>query len=137
MQPMALEEDECEICRRDAKWRSHANDMAFWNCPHCGCYVIAKTDLPNLRRLPPTDRPKVYGWIREKNRTEGAPHITSSLLSEITARPLPSIRKRAEFLLLEAIHKQANLCPEIRLEETRFKAATYSENPDDVNRLLY
>lgn len=133
---MEIEQDPCEICDSDAQWRDKKDGTSLWNCPCCGKYIIAQGDLPHLGALKPADRPKVYGWIRERNRNGDTPNLTRDLLSTITVRAMPSITKRAESILLEAIHRQQILQPELDFSDKKFQAASYSTKSNDVYSLL-
>lgn len=114
----------CPVCERDSKSRPTTGDYRYVECPQCGTYEITGTaewcqKTPDVRR-------RLSGWIRDRNRLQIVPRITSDMLLDVASVPLPNVAERAERLLLEALHGQERLNASINLDDPRFIAATYS-----------
>ncbi len=81
-------------------------------------------------------RAKISGWVRDQNRVDTVPVITSTVLKQVSARPLPTITERGDRLLIEALRGQRRLGDTFTLIDSRFVAATYSQDSDEVAFLL-
>ena len=80
-------------------------------------------------------RAKISGWVLDQNRSGATPLIHDDMLEQLLARALPTIRERADRLLLEALHEQRRLGEQFDIEEPRFIAATYSLDGREVHFL--
>lgn len=141
---MDKDEDPCEICETNALHTPNTHvetansPPLLWECPHCGNYKVSNQIASNLKQLRAMDRPKVFGWIRKQNREIGVPHITTAKLDCLLSRQIPSLEERAEAILLEARQGQPDLEVQIRWDDPKFKAASYTslEENNDMDRLI-
>ena len=131
------DQDPCEICNATSETIfSGGFDGVHQNCPRCGEFKLFGTAGAILRGgVGAETRAKVSGWVRDQNRRDTIPTITSNVLKQISARPIPSLAERAERLLLEALRGQKRLGEHFNISEPRFVSATYSVDPDDVEFL--
>ena len=127
----------CEVCGTPAEGVAGGFDGTEWDCPRCGQFKMAGTagtmldsfvDLVRLSRLP--------GWIREQNDAANIPMITSDVLKQVMARPLPGVVERAERMLLEAYKGQGTLGERFNINDPRFLGASYSVHMKEVAFLL-
>ena len=102
------DQDPCEICNTEAATIPSAGfDGVHQRCPRCGEFKLAGTAGTLLRRgIVPAIRAKVSGWVRDQNRDDTVPMITSNVLQQVSARTLPTVTERAERLILEALRGQ-------------------------------
>lgn len=124
------EYDPCEICNTSAETiPSLGFDGVHQKCPRCGEFKLSGT----LRgRVTNSIRPQISGWVHDQNRDNTVPMLTTYVLEQIAARPLPSVAERAERLLLEALRGQERLGATFDIQEPRFVAASYSLNIHEV-----
>ena len=125
----------CPFCENNAKARTLRGDCSGVECPRCGKYEMT-WEAGEIRTTPEMRR-KVSGWVRDRNREEVVPRITTDALRRMASFPLPSTAERAERLLLEALHGQKRLNASINLDDPRFIAATYSWDQSEMLALYY
>ena len=118
-------------------------DGIHQRCARCGEFKLSGTAGTLLKqvgllgqRFGPEVRAKVSGWVRDQNRDDTVPMITSDVLQQVSARPLPAVGERAERLLLEALRGQNRLGESFNIKDLRFVAATYSQDANEVGFLL-
>lgn len=129
--------DPCEICATQAETIPSSFDGVHQACPRCGEFKLSGTAGSMLRQgVGPAVRAKVSGWVRDQNRDNTVPMITSDVLQQVSARPLPSVAERGVRLLLEALRGQERLGAPFDIYEPKFAAATYSLDADEVRFLL-
>lgn len=135
---MTTDQDPCEICSTTAETiPPDGFDGTHQDCPRCGEFKLSGTAGSMLRQpIGQAVRAKISGWVRDQYRNETVPVITSTVLKQIAARPIPSVAERAERLLLEAMKGQERIGAEFNVKEPRFIAATYSLDHDEVQFLL-
>ncbi|NQU71468.1 MAG: hypothetical protein HQ514_13020, partial [Rhodospirillales bacterium] len=132
------EQDPCNICLT-AQAKSIATNFHGVRqiCPRCGEFELSGTAGSLLTQgVGPAVRAKISGWVRDQNRDDTVPKITSDVLQRVSARPLPTVAERAERLLLEALRGQERLGAEFNIYYPMFVAATYSQDSDEVRFLL-
>ena len=130
--------DTCEICNQNpAKALPHPDFEGIrQDCPRCGEFKISFADGFSKSLISGNkNRARFSSYIRHQNMFGGIPTITSELVPQVLASPIPSDSERAKYLLLEAYRGQNKRNDQVMLEEPRFLAASYSENMDDVNHL--
>ncbi len=132
------DQDPCEICGTIAETiPSGGFDGIHQNCPRCGEFKLSGTACTLIRRgHGPEVRAKVSGWVRDQNRVDTVPIITSTVLKQVSARPLPTVTERGDRLLLEALQRQRRLGDPFTVIDPRFVAATYSQDPKEIDFLL-
>ena len=129
--------DPCEICTTEAETIPSNFDGVHQVCPRCGEFKLAGTAGSMLRTgVGQSFRAKVSGWVRDQNRDDTVPMITSDVLQSVSARALPTVAERGERLLLEALNGQERLGTGININEPRFVAATYSQDDSEVDFLV-
>jgi hypothetical protein len=89
-----------------------------------------------IRRVPPSDKVKLSGWVRDQNQLGEAPELTSDRISLIAASPLPGIVERADRLLTRAVKCQSRLGERFRLGTPELPAVTYSQDGHEVEYLV-
>ncbi len=126
--------DPCEICNTTAETiPSPGFDGVHQKCPRCGEFKLSGT----LRgRVSSSIRAKISGWVHDQNRGDTVPILTTYVLEQIAARPLPSVAERAERFLLEALRGQDRLGATFDINDPRFIAATYSLDGHEVLFLM-
>jgi hypothetical protein len=130
--------DPCVVCiHEQATTLPRDFDGVHQICPRCGEFKVTGSALVDLGQgLGNEKRAKLSGWVLAQNRAGDIPMITTNNLSNILARPLPSVGERATNLLLEAARGLENLGDHFNIAAPRFLAATYSSNKNDVIFLL-
>ena len=101
----------CPVCTTAAQMlrpRDHGNDVP-WDCPRCRTFRVLGSADGLLDRLDSQQRAKVSGWLFERNAEGSVPTITQDILEQVIARRLPTIKERADRLLLEALKGQTSL----------------------------
>ena len=99
------ETDPCVVCTTEQATPANAGDFdgIAQTCPRCGEFKVSGTALAILGQgLGQEKRAKLSGWVSDQNRAGAVPMITSDLIKNIVARPLPGVAERANRLLLEA-----------------------------------
>ena len=129
--------DPCEVCGTDAETIPPGGfDGIHQNCLRCGEFMLSGTAFSLIRRIrDPVAQAKISGWVRDQNRDNTVPIITSDVLQKVSARPLPTVGERAERLLLEALRGQERLGGKVNINDPRFIAATYSQDANEVSFL--
>lgn len=125
----------CAICKTPANSFAVTFDGIHQKCPRCGTFRMSGTAEAILERdasYDPARRAKISGWVFDQNRSGTTPMLSSDMLEQLSARPLPTVRERADRLLLEALREQRRLGEDFDIEEPRFIAATYSLDGDEV-----
>jgi nucleoside 2-deoxyribosyltransferase len=79
---------------------------------------------------------KLSGWTRAQTFVAGRAELNTTNVPLILDRPEPSVKERANRLLVECARFKDGLVKEFDVTEPRFLAATYSENHKDVRFLL-
>ncbi len=122
----------CMICDGTAQYFDSEGFHTHQNCPDCGHFKLAH-DAQTRSEISDRDtKVKLRGWIREQNRASLTPIIDNYRITWIYDQQLPSVSKRAEYFLLEALHDEDGLGAAFITNEGRFKAATYSYNHGDI-----
>ncbi len=133
------ETDPCIVCNAEQAAPANAGDFdgIAQACPRCGEFKIVGTVLAILGHgLGTKKRAKLSGWVADQNRVGAVPVITSDIIRNIVARPLPSVAERAQRLLIEAGRGQTLLGEGFNIFKPRFIAATYSQDVNEVGFLL-
>ena len=132
------EQDPCEICNTTAETISPTGgDFLHQNCPRCGEFRLSGTAASMLRRLrSPEFIAKLSGWVRDQNRGNDIPMISSSTLDEVNASRTLSITEKSQRLLLEAIRGQKKIGEHFNINEPRFIAASHSQDASEVHILV-
>ena len=129
--------DPCEVCKyKEAATLRSAFDGIHQRCPRCGEFKAAGSTAPIVRRLKAIERIKLSGWIREQNRANLTPFISTDNIHNIISRTIPSVATRSNMLLLEASEGLEKLGERFDINDPRFLAATYSSSQEDVNFLM-
>ena len=128
---------ECLICHLSAKWQAEAGRNSY-DCPKCGEYELP---IPSDWDLVRHDQQvQISGWIRKQNAMGIVPLITLETLRRVRNIPIPSLRERANSLLIALVRKYprfndtfviSTLCDDLGLQ-----AATYSADPRELNDLF-
>jgi hypothetical protein len=127
--------DPCELCGMQTETVVPAGgyDGIRQHCPRCGDFKVARTAM--VRRVPPSDKVKLSGWVRDQNQLREVPELTSDRISLIAALPLPGIVERADRLLTHAIKCQSKLGERFRMGALELPAVTYSQDGHEVEYL--
>ena len=128
----------CTICNTNAQilCREDAGNDIHWHCPRCGRFRVLGSATGPIRRMSPVQRASLSGWVFERNGEGSVPRLTRDIVEPLISRPLPTIAERADRLLLEALRGQPRLGGSFDIKEPRFVAATYSQDPREVDFLL-
>ncbi len=126
---------QCSICDKPAKFFESEGSYTHQNCPDCGHYKVAHEVKGRLQNYDRDIKIKLRGWIREKNRASMTPIIDNYRITWIYDQQLPSVSKRADCFLLEALHGEDRLGAAFMTHGGRFKAATYSYKDEDIRYL--
>ena len=132
------EKDPCEVCvNQEALTLFSGFDGVHQNCPRCGEFKLTGTASSIIHQgLGKDKRALLSGWIRNQNRLGSIPMINSENLEKILETPIPSVSERAKALLLEASNGLKNLGDSFNINDSRFLAATYSSNTQDISFLM-
>lgn len=132
------DQDPCEICGTTADTiPSGGFDGIHQKCPRCGEFKLSGTACTLIRQgRGPEIRAKISGWVRDQNRIDTVPVITSTVLKEVSARPVPRVSERGNRLLLEALRGLRRLGDTFTITDPKFIAATYSQDGEEVVFLL-
>lgn len=129
--------DPCELCCTPAKAiPSGGYDGIHQHCPRCGEFKLSGTGMSIVRHVPPTDKVKLSGWVRDQNMLGEVPELTSDRIRVIAALPLPWIIERADRLLTFAVRQQSKLGEPFDSHDPGLLAITYSQDTDEVGYLL-
>jgi hypothetical protein len=124
-----LDTDPCELCGTDAE-TVVSREGTLQRCPRCGDFKLPRT--ADILRVPPSDRIKISGWVRDQNALGDVPELTSDRIGLIVASPTPGIVERADRLLSYAIRDQSRLGEKFNINSPHFLAVTYSHDRDEV-----
>jgi hypothetical protein len=127
--------DPCELCGTPAETvvPRGAYDGIRQRCPRCGDFELARTAM--IRRVPPADKVKLSGWVRDQNQLDEVPEVTSDRISIIATSRLPGIVERADRLLSHVIKCQSRLGERFRMGAPELVAVTYSQDGHEVEYL--
>jgi hypothetical protein len=126
------DKDPCELCGTEAETfvPRGGYDGIQQRCPRCGDFKLARATM--IRRVPPSDKVKLSGWVRDQNQLGEVPELTSDRINLIAASPLPGIVERADRLLGYAIRNQSTLGEPFNIDRSDFLAVTYSKDSDEL-----
>jgi hypothetical protein len=129
--------DPCEICGMQAETvvPRGGYDGIRQRCPRCGDFKLTGTGMSIVRKVPPDDKVKLSGWVRDQNALGDVPELSSERISVITAAPLPGIVDRADRLLTYAIKCQSRLGERFRMGTPELLSVTYSQDGHEVEYL--
>jgi hypothetical protein len=124
--------DPCEFCGMQAETVVPATgyDGIQQRCPRCGDFKLARTAM--IRRVPPSDKVKLSGWVRDQNQFGEVPELTSDRINLVAASPMPGIAERADRLLGYAIRTQSKLGEQFNINRYDSLAVTYSKDSDEL-----
>lgn len=124
--------DPCDICGIKAETIPSHGDYLHQKCPACGEYKISGTAIAVLKRKYKEKKRLIRGWIRDQLREGAIPYITSDTLDVIMARPLPSVKERAERILFEVLNNNNKLGASFDCIDPSLVAATYSLDEEEL-----
>ncbi len=125
--------DPCEVCSKEQAATLPSNfDGIHQKCPRCGEFKLSGTAGSVIRRFSPEKRALVSGWVRDQNNSGAIPMITTHVLDTVLQRSAPPISERATALLREAVRGQTGLGARFNINDSRFLAASYSSEKNDV-----
>lgn len=128
--------DPCVICKREtAETIGTTSDSVHQVCPRCHEFILTGTASSIATRLDNNEITKLSGWIYDQNKAGLTPTINSDALKTIISRRIPSVKERADRLLIEGAGDEQSLNGTFNIEEPRFLAATYSQDKNDVSQL--
>ena len=128
--------DVCRICGKPHEMGApHDPEFIHQKCPRCGEFKLTLGAWSILGQRDEAERVKISGWVADQNRTSTVPMISDDVLKRVLARPLPTVIERGERLLLEALREQDKLAWDFNITQSRYLAATYSQDFDDVEYL--
>jgi nucleoside 2-deoxyribosyltransferase len=131
--------DDCLVCKTEKAITYDSDfDGIHQKCPRCGEFKLTGTAISvnEYQKLDDEGRAMLSGWIRNQNTLGSIPQITSDNIKPILATHVPPLVERSQLLLLEAEKGLRRLGEEFNINESRFLAATYSSNSNDVNYLF-
>jgi hypothetical protein len=126
----------CLICSSEADFRS---DGSVKTCPRCGQYELPGSGGWDIVETPNQQVP-ISAWIRQQNGNGIIPFITLETLRSVRCMPIPSLRDRANGLLVELVKRYPRfndgfviptLCDDLALQ-----AVTYSADQRELNDLF-
>lgn len=79
---------------------------------------------------------KLSGWVRDHNRGNDVPMVSSNVLEEVESSEALSVTQKSQRLLLEAVRGQKKLGERFNINEPRFIAASHSQDKSEVAVLL-
>ncbi|WP_321397088.1 hypothetical protein [Emcibacter sp.] len=126
--------DPCDICGIEAETIPSTGDEVHQICPACGEFRLSGTASSLVSKEYRTKKYMLRGWIRDQLREGSLPLIDSHTLKAIVTRKKPSIKERADKLLLEIYHYKPELGADIHVDDPSLIAATYSK---DFNEFIF
>jgi hypothetical protein len=71
--------DPCELCGTQAEPVPMGGyDGIRQRCQRCGDFKLTGTGMAIVRRVPPGDKVKLSGWVRDQNALGEVPELASS-----------------------------------------------------------
>ena len=130
--------DPCFICGgRYEDARKLPDETWSYSCNRCGSYCCENIDVAvAMEKLSLKDRPRISGWIRNKNRLGHFPTISLEQLDVLKAKQIPSADMKAIYYLKEALASTGGIGRPFNYMEPRYLGATYSQEPDDLHPLI-
>jgi hypothetical protein len=118
--------DPCELCGTQAEPVPMGGyDGIRQRCQRCGDFKLTGTGMAIVRRVPPGDKVKLSGWVRDQNALGEVPELASDRISLVATSPLPGIVERAERLLTHVIKCQSRLGERFRMETPQLSAGVH------------
>ena len=95
----------CPICKKQAKVEEVVGEeIPQTICENCGRFFNTHSSDHYFQRNIGLDREtktKISGWIADQNRNGLVPRLSSEALKRATARPLPTVRRRLPYRLVQ------------------------------------
>ncbi len=128
---------ECLICHSCARWQAEGGYITY-DCPKCGKYELPiPSDWDMVR---PDQQVRISGWIREQNAMGIVPRIPLQTLRRVRSIPIPSLRKRADSLLVALVKRYPRFNDALVIstlcDDPALQATTYSADRRELNDLF-
>jgi hypothetical protein len=128
----------CLICRSEASFSS-GDSVKTYECPRCGQYQLPGSGGWDMVEIPNQQVP-ISAWIRQQNAMGTVPFITLETLRLVRRIPIPSLRDRANLLLVELVKKYPRFndgfVSSTLGDDLALLAVTYSADQRELNDLF-